>query len=37
MGMSICYQIVKHRHGGTIECASTRNIGSTISIKIPIR
>ncbi|AFY57277.1 signal transduction histidine kinase [Rivularia sp. PCC 7116] len=37
MGMSVCYQIIQQQHGGIIECASTPNTGSTITIKIPIR
>ncbi|MEL6163545.1 MAG: hypothetical protein AAFR37_07215 [Cyanobacteria bacterium J06628_3] len=36
MGLSVCYQIIKHRHGGNIECVSTPNVGSTIIIEIPI-
>ncbi|MBR8840994.1 MAG: PAS domain-containing sensor histidine kinase [Stigonema ocellatum SAG 48.90 = DSM 106950] len=37
MGMSISYQIVTERHGGTLECLSTLDRGTEFVIKIPLQ
>jgi len=37
MGMSISYQIVTEKHGGTLTCQSTRGRGTTFTLEIPIR
>ena len=36
MGLSISYQIVTERHGGTLSCSSTQGQGTTFTIKIPL-
>lgn len=36
MGMSISYQIITEKHGGTLNCISTPNEGSEFVIRIPI-
>jgi PAS domain S-box-containing protein len=35
MGLSISYQIITEKHGGTLECISETQIGTTFIIKIP--
>jgi PAS domain S-box-containing protein len=35
MGLSISYQIITEKHGGTLECISEPEIGTTFIIKIP--
>jgi PAS domain S-box-containing protein len=35
MGLSICYQIVTDRHGGTLECISEPGSGTELVIQIP--
>jgi PAS domain S-box-containing protein len=35
MGLSISYQIVKEKHGGTLECISEVGMGTEFVIKIP--
>ncbi|MEA5596789.1 PAS domain S-box protein [Rivularia sp. UHCC 0363] len=37
MGLSISYQIITERHGGTVECLSQPGEGSEFVISIPIR
>jgi len=37
MGMSISYQIITEKHGGTIVCNSTPGVGTEFVIQIPIR
>ena len=37
MGMSISYQIITEKHGGTIECFSVLGQGTEIVVRIPIR
>lgn len=37
LGMSISYQIVTERHGGTLECISQPGQGAMFRIEIPIR
>ena len=37
LGMSICYQVVVERHGGTIACESEAGRGTEFAIAIPIR
>ena len=37
MGLSISYQIVTERHGGTLDCMSTQGEGTTFTIKIPLQ
>ena len=37
MGLSISYQIITQRHGGSIECISQPGEGSTWIISIPLR
>ena len=37
MGLSISYQIITERHGGSLECLSTPGRGTTFSISIPLR
>jgi two-component system NtrC family sensor kinase len=37
LGMSISYQIVTERHGGTLDCTSEPGQGATFRIEIPIR
>ena len=37
MGLSISYQIVTDKHGGTLECISESGKGATFIVKIPIR
>lgn len=37
LGMSISYQIVTERHGGTLDCISEPGHGATFRIEIPIR
>ncbi|MBF2035949.1 MAG: PAS domain-containing protein [Leptolyngbyaceae cyanobacterium T60_A2020_046] len=37
MGLSISYQIVTERHGGTLTCDSTVGVGTTFTITIPLR
>ncbi|GAB4152032.1 MAG: hypothetical protein Fur0046_31500 [Cyanobacteria bacterium J069] len=37
LGMSISYQIVTERHGGTLECISEPGQGAMFRIEIPIR
>lgn len=36
MGMSISYQIIVEKHGGTLECFSTAETGTEFAIRIPI-
>jgi len=36
MGLSISYQIVTERHGGSLQVASTPNEGTTFTIQIPL-
>ena len=36
MGMSISYQIITEKHGGTLECLSTLGQGTQFLIKIPL-
>ncbi|NEQ27844.1 MAG: hybrid sensor histidine kinase/response regulator, partial [Microcoleus sp. SIO2G3] len=36
MGLSISYQIITDKHGGSIECSSRPEAGATFTIKIPI-
>jgi len=36
LGMSICYDIIK-KHGGDISVKSELNVGTTVTIKIPLR
>ena len=36
MGMSISYQIVTKKHGGTLECFSTPEAGTEFVIQIPL-
>jgi PAS domain S-box-containing protein len=35
MGLSISYQIITEKHGGTLECVSEREIGTKFIVKIP--
>ncbi|MEB3283604.1 MAG: PAS domain S-box protein [Lyngbya sp.] len=37
MGLSICYQIITEKHGGSIECVSQTEQGTEFIIRIPIR
>ena len=37
MGLSISYQIVTDKHGGTLQCISEPGKGATFLVKIPIR
>ena len=37
MGMSISYQIITEKHGGTLDCFSTPGKGSEFVIQIPVR
>lgn len=37
LGMSITHEIIKNLHGGRIEVASQRQLGTTISIILPIK
>ena len=37
MGLSISYQIVTERHGGSLDCVSTQGQGTTFTIKIPLK
>jgi len=37
MGLSICYQIITEKHGGSIECISQPKQGTEFIIHIPIR
>ncbi|MBW4659688.1 MAG: PAS domain-containing protein [Drouetiella hepatica Uher 2000/2452] len=37
MGLSISYQIVTERHGGTLQCVSTPGQGAEFKIEIPAR
>jgi len=37
MGLSISYQIVTQRHGGSLECISCPGSGATFAITIPLR
>jgi signal transduction histidine kinase len=37
MGMSISYQIITEKHGGTLECRSTPGIGTEFIIEIPVQ
>ncbi|MEL6453503.1 MAG: PAS domain-containing protein [Cyanobacteria bacterium J06623_5] len=37
MGLSISYQIVTERHGGSLETASTPGVGTTFTIQIPLK
>ncbi|WP_413161264.1 PAS domain S-box protein [Capilliphycus salinus ALCB114379] len=37
MGLSICYQIITEKHGGSIECISQTEQGTEFIIRIPIR
>jgi signal transduction histidine kinase len=36
LGMSISYQIITQKHGGTIQCQSAPNQGSTFTMTIPL-
>lgn len=36
MGLSISYQIITERHGGTLECLSTPNQGTEFIIHLPV-
>ncbi|GET41201.1 hybrid sensor histidine kinase/response regulator [Microseira wollei] len=36
MGLSICYQIVTEKHGGTLSCASQPGQGTELAIAIPL-
>jgi signal transduction histidine kinase len=35
MGLSICYQIITEKHGGSIECHSQLEQGTEFVIRIP--
>ncbi|HEY9908321.1 MAG TPA: ATP-binding protein [Thermosynechococcaceae cyanobacterium] len=37
MGLSISYQIVTERHGGTLQCVSEPGKGATFAIEIPLK
>ncbi len=37
MGLSISYQIVTERHGGSLQCASTPGEGTEFTIEIPLK
>lgn len=37
IGMSITYQIITEKHRGTLSCDSTLGVGTTFTIKIPVR
>ncbi|WP_235526432.1 ATP-binding protein [Nostoc piscinale] len=37
LGLSICHQIIVEQHGGSINCASLINQGTTIDIILPIK
>jgi signal transduction histidine kinase len=37
MGLSISYQVVADRHGGSLQCASTPGQGTTFCIMLPLR
>ncbi len=37
MGMSISYQIITERHGGSLECISTPGQGTTFLVQIPLK
>ncbi|WP_449418489.1 PAS domain S-box protein [Phormidium nigroviride] len=37
MGLSISYQIITERHGGTLECISTPGEGAEFKVMIPLR
>ena len=37
MGLSISYQIVTEKHGGSLECRSAPGQGATFLIKIPLQ
>ena len=36
MGMSICYQIIVEKHGGTLDCVSELGQGTELVIRIPM-
>ncbi|MFB2975190.1 response regulator [Microseira sp. BLCC-F43] len=36
MGLSICYQIITEKHGGTLSCASQPGQGTELAIAIPL-
>jgi signal transduction histidine kinase len=35
-GMAIVYDVVKNKHGGTIDCSSEPNEGAVLSIRLPL-
>jgi signal transduction histidine kinase len=37
LGLSVSYQIVVDRHGGTLTCTSELGVGTTFTIQIPVR
>jgi [ribosomal protein S5]-alanine N-acetyltransferase len=37
LGLSISYQIVVEKHGGTMSCNSTRGQGTQFVLEIPVR
>ncbi|MGB7057601.1 MAG: ATP-binding protein, partial [Geitlerinemataceae cyanobacterium] len=37
IGLSISYQIVTERHGGSLECVSAPGQGAEFTIELPIR
>ncbi|UZQ54785.1 PAS domain S-box protein [Trichothermofontia sichuanensis B231] len=37
LGLSISYQIIVERHGGHLECYSQPGVGTTFTIRIPLR
>jgi len=37
MGLSISYQIVTERHGGSLHCTSSPGVGAEFAIEIPLK
>ena len=37
MGLSISYQIVTERHGGSLHCTSAPGVGAEFAIEIPLK
>ena len=35
-GLTVCYQVIVNRHGGTIQCQSMPDAGTTFILRLPL-
>ena len=35
-GLTVCYQVIVNRHGGTIQCQSVPSVGTTFILRLPL-